>query len=58
MLTSASDDVKTNGDPQLDGMVLPILISVSLAPRSTVSISEPAGWMDRKQVGFPRANWW
>ena len=24
----------------------------------TVSISIPEGWLDRIQVGFPRANWW
>jgi len=24
----------------------------------TVSIAKPEGWLDRIQVGFPRANWW
>ena len=27
-------------------------------PADIVSVSIPESWVDRIQVGFPRANWW
>jgi hypothetical protein len=34
------------------------LVSARAGSADTVSISIPEGWLDRIQVGFPRANWW
>ena len=34
------------------------LVSAKTESGETVSISIPEGWLDRIQVGFPRANWW
>ena len=33
-------------------------ISSETESGKTISISIPEGWLDRIQVGFPRANWW
>ena len=33
-------------------------VSAKTESGETVSISIPEGWIDRIQVGFPRANWW
>jgi hypothetical protein len=33
-------------------------VSAKTESVETVSISIPEGWLDRIQVGFPRANWW
>jgi len=33
-------------------------VSAKTDSGETVSISIPEGWLDRIQVGFPRANWW
>jgi hypothetical protein len=34
------------------------LVSAKTESGESVSISIPEGWLDRIQVGFPRANWW
>jgi hypothetical protein len=34
------------------------LVSAKAESGETVSIFIPEGWLDRIQVGFPRANWW
>jgi hypothetical protein len=34
------------------------LVSAKTESWKSVSISIPEGWLDRIQVGFPRANWW
>ena len=33
-------------------------VSAKTESGDTVSIFIPEGWLDRIQVGFPRANWW
>jgi len=33
-------------------------ISAKTESGQPVSIARPEGWLDRIQVGFPRANWW
>ena len=33
-------------------------VSAKTESGETVSISIPESWLDRIQVGFPRANWW
>jgi hypothetical protein len=33
-------------------------VSAKTECEETVSISIPEGWLDRIQVGYPRANWW
>jgi hypothetical protein len=34
------------------------LVSAKTESKESVSIFIPEGWLDRIQVGFPRANWW
>ena len=33
-------------------------VSAKTEREETVRVSIPEGWLDRIQVGFPRANWW
>ena len=33
-------------------------VSAKSESANTVSFSALEGWLDRIQVGFPRANWW
>ncbi len=34
------------------------LVSAKAESGQAISINIPEGWLDRIQVGFPRANWW